>query len=116
MMPDKIIITITRDKDYYYKDSLAKLSLGITVLIALFLFANLDKWAYLLAPLSQPVQSFADWIYKSSPIWGLPILLFLGIVVPVFALFGVWIVIGVSLRVIIWQLYRKHRVAKDNQS
>jgi len=115
-MPENITITITHNKDYHYKDFLAKLALGLTVLIALLLFINLDKWAYLLTPLAQPVQSFADWVYTSNPTWGMGILLFLGIVIPVFVLFGVWIVIGVSLRIIVWQVYRKHRVAKDNPS
>lgn len=101
-------ITVKRPVDPY-KDFTAKSSLLLAIVAAWFLATNFDKWGFILIPLDQPFQSFLQWVYETYPLgWG-GVYAFLAIALPAFGVFALWILIGVTMRILIWQLYLKHR-------
>lgn len=115
---NRIHVTVTIEKPVDpYKDASAKLSLALALLVAWFIWSNANQFQWLLNPLWQLQQAFIEWAVTNFPdLWG-GFWAFSFIVFPAFGVFALWVVIGVTLRVVVWQLFLKHRAkSKPNDN
>lgn len=87
-----------------YKDATMKLSLALALIISYFLITKVDILGSL--PNANGLMQWLDSTFSlgASSIFG-----FLVVMIPAFAFFALWIAIGVSIRVIVWQVYLKRK-------